>query len=171
MVVEAVQGRASRPLLLIDIAVPRDIEPAAASVPGVHLQDIDGLQAVARENMHLRKQEVARAEKIVEADVRKYMDWLRSLEVVPTVSALRARAEAIRAAEVERTLGKTAMSAADRRRVDAMTSAIVKKLLHAPVTRLKQPGAGERYVEATRALFDLDEAPPSDEAAPGDGAE
>jgi glutamyl-tRNA reductase len=170
MVVEAMEGRAGRPLLLIDIAVPRDIEPAAASVPGVHLQDIDGLQAVARENMHLRKQEIARAEKIVEADVRKYMDWLRSLEVVPTVSALRARAEAIRAAEVERTIGKTAVSAADRKRIDAMTSAIVKKLLHAPVTRLKQPGAGERYVEATRALFNLDATPSADDAKASDDA-
>lgn len=164
MVEQAMRGREARPLLLIDIAVPRDIDPSARDVAGVHLYDIDDLQAVARENLHLRRQEVARAEQIVDAEVRKYMDWLRSLEVVPTVSALRSRAEAIRLAEIERTLGKTSMSAADRKRVDAMTAAIVKKLMHAPISRLKDADGGERYVEATRALFGLDEADATDDA-------
>jgi glutamyl-tRNA reductase len=75
---------------------------------------------------------------------------------VPTVAALRARAEALRVAEVERTLAKTKMSDADRKRVEAMTSALVKKLLHSPVTTLKTAGEGDRYVAAARALFDLD---------------
>jgi glutamyl-tRNA reductase len=162
MVEQAMRGRVSRPLLLIDIAVPRDIEPASREIDGVHLYDIDDLQAVARQNMHLRKQEIARAEKIVDAEVGRYMEWLRSLEVVPTVSALRTRAEAVRLAEIERTLGKTSMSAADRKRVEAMTSAIVKKLMHEPITRLKGPGA-ERYVEATRALFGLDDGDAGDD--------
>jgi len=82
--------------------------------------------------------------------------WLRSLEVVPTVASLRSQAEALRRAELERTLARTSMSAEDRERVEAMTSALVKKLLHAPIRRLKEPGQGQRYVEATRALFDLD---------------
>jgi glutamyl-tRNA reductase len=126
-------------------------------VPGVHLHDIDGLQAIARENMHLRRNELAHAETIVEEEVAKFGDWLRSLEVVPTVASLRSRAEAVRLAELERTLAKTKMSAADRKRVEAMTAAIVKKLLHEPVRRLKTPGEGERYVEAARALFGLDD--------------
>lgn len=171
MIAAAMRGRDERPLLLIDIAVPRDIEPAAASVPGVHLHDIDALQDVARATLHLRRQEVARAEAIVDGDVRAYMDWLGSLEVVPTVAALRARAEAVRAAEVERTLPKMAMSAADRKRVDAMTAAIVKKLLHAPIARLKQPGDGERYVEAARALFGIEDAAAADGAGDEPAAE
>jgi glutamyl-tRNA reductase len=156
MIAGAMQARQSRPLLLIDIAVPRDIDPAVREVPGVHAYDIDELQAVAEENMQLRRNEVVQAEAIIEEEVGKFGDWLRSLEVVPTVSSLRERADAVRLAEVERTLAKMELSAADRKRVDAMTQAIVKKLLHEPITRLKEPGEGERYVEAARALFGLD---------------
>jgi glutamyl-tRNA reductase len=160
MVEVAMAARPSRPLLLIDIAVPRDIDPAVAAAPGVHLYDIDELQSVADKNMHLRRKEIAAVERIVEDEVARFGDWLRSLEVVPTVAALRARAEALRAVEVERTLGKMRLSAADRKRVEAMTSALVKKLLHEPVRALKKPGEGERYVAAARALFDLDNEAP-----------
>jgi glutamyl-tRNA reductase len=162
MVAKAMRGRAGRELLLVDIAVPRDIEPAAREVPGVHLFDIDDLQERAQGNLHLRRQEVAQAELIIEEEVAKFGDWLRSLAVVPTIAALRSRAESIRAAEVERTLAKTNLSAADKKRVEAMASALVKKLLHEPVSRLKKPGEGERYVEAARSLFALDD--PGNEA-------
>ena len=155
MIDQAMASRTGRPLLLIDIAVPRDIDPGAREVPNVHLYDIDDLQNVARGNLQLRRNEVAQAEVLVEEEVAKFSDWLRTLAVVPTVASLRARAEAVRIAELERTLAKTSMSPADRKRVEAMTSAIVKKLLHAPISRLKQPGEGERYVETARALFDL----------------
>ena len=83
----------------------------------------------------------------------KFSDWLRSLEVVPTVAALREQAEAVRIAELERTLAKTKMSAADRKRVEAMTSAIVKKLLHGPIGKLKEPGEGERHVAVGARTF------------------
>ena len=165
--IEAAMGQrqtSGAPLLLIDIAVPRDIDPDVRAVAGVHLYDIDELQSVAEQNLHLRRKEIAGAEKIVEDDAAKFADWLRSLEVVPTIAALRERAEATRAAEVERTLAKTKMSDADRKRVQAMTSALVKKLLHAPVSALKTPGEGDRYVAAARALFDLD-----GDAAPATG--
>lgn len=155
MIEQAMASRTGRPLLLIDIAVPRDIDPGARDVPNVHLYDIDDLQNVARGNLQLRRNEVAQAEVLVEEEVAKFSDWLRTLAVVPTVASLRARAEAVRIAELERTLAKTSMSPADRKRVEAMTSAIIKKLLHAPISRLKQPGEGERYVETARALFDL----------------
>ncbi len=157
LVETAMRGRAGRPLLLIDIAVPRDVDPAVRGVPGVHLHDIDGLQAVAQQNLTMRRGELAQAEAIVEEDVRRYGDWLRSLEVVPTVASLRSQAEAVRLAELERTLAKTKMSAADRKRVEAMTNAIVKKLLHRPISRLKKPGEGERHVASARALFGLDD--------------
>lgn len=162
MIAAAMEKRGSRPLLLIDIAVPRDVDPAVAELPGVHLHDIDALQAVARQNMHLRRKELEQAEAIVDDEVAKFAAWLQSLEVVPTVAALRSRAEATRQAELRRTLAKMPLSAADRKRIDAMTSAIVKKLLHGPIDRLKSPGEGERYVEAARALFNLDDEEPTE---------
>jgi glutamyl-tRNA reductase len=165
IVERAMAQRPSRPLLLIDIAVPRDIDPAAAALPGVHLANIDDLQAVAQANIHLRRKELSEVERIVDEEAAKFSAWLRSLEVVPTIAALRARADEIRVEEVERTLAKTSMSAADRKRIESMTSAIVKKLLHDPIQHLKTTADGERYVEATRALFDLEDAeapgPPS----------
>jgi glutamyl-tRNA reductase len=119
--------------------------------------------------MHLRRKELSAAEAIVEEHATKFSEWLRALEVVPTVAALRDRAEALRLAELERTLAKTSMSPADRKRVEAMTAALVKKLLHSPITHLKAPAEGERYVEAARALFDLD-ATSTDDAPPGDAS-
>lgn len=164
MVERAMSARASRPLLLIDIAVPRDIDPSCNQMAGVHLCDIDELQAVAERNMSRRRGAVAQAEQIIGDDVAKFQDWLRSLEIVPTVASLRGQAESVRIAELQRTLAKTTMSAADRKRVDAMTSAIVKKLLHTPITRLKDPSEGDRYVQAARGLFGLDDAPPARDA-------
>ncbi len=160
----AMSGRGGRPLLLIDIAVPRDIDPSAANLLGVHLCDIDELQTVAEGNMIRRRSAVAAAEKIIDGDVTKFSDWLRSLEVVPTVAALREQAEAVRIAELERTLAKTKMSATDRKRVEAMTSAIVKKLLHGPIGKLKEPGEGERHVQSARVLFGLDDTEPAGDA-------
>jgi len=156
LVERAMAQRRNRPLLLIDIAVPRDIDPAAGEVPGVHLYDIDGLQGITDANINLRRRELAQVETIVEEEVARFAAWLRSLEVVPTVAALRAHGEDVRLAELERTLPKLKLSATDRRRVEAMTAALVKKLLHAPIARLKTPGDGERYLEPARALFDLD---------------
>jgi glutamyl-tRNA reductase len=116
------------------------------------------LRAVADQNLDLRKQEVGAAERIIEEDVARYGEWLRSLQALPTVAAISARAEEIRAAELERTLARLDLPAEVRERMDAMTSALVKKLLHGPLTRLKSQGEGERYVAAARALFGLDDA-------------
>lgn len=150
--------RPNRPMVMIDIAVPRDIDPMVRDVPGVHLYDIDALQGIAQAHVNLRKSEVVHVEEIIDEAVVKFAEWMRTLEVVPTIAALRAQAEIVRAAEMERTLSKTNLSPADRKRIEAMTSAIVKKLLHDPIARLKTAGDGERYVEATRALFALDGA-------------
>ncbi len=158
MVEQAMAGRPDRPLLLIDIAVPRDIDPASRDVPNVRLYDIDELQAVAERNLDLRRGELTAAEAIVDEDVAKFSEWLRSLAVVPTVAALQARADALRLAELDRTLSRMALSPEDRARIEAMTAALVKKLLHAPIRRLKDPADGERYTEAARLLFALDDA-------------
>lgn len=163
MLVRVMAGRADRPLLLIDIAVPRDIDPGVRDVPGVRLYDIDELQAVAERNLDLRRGELAAAEAIIEEDVVKFREWLRALAVVPTVAALQERADRLRLVELERTLSRMTLSAEDRGRIEAMTAALVKKLLHAPIRRLKNPGDGERYTEAARALFGLDDAVEEDD--------
>jgi glutamyl-tRNA reductase len=126
------------------------------------LYDIDELQAVAQRNMSRRRSAVSQAEKLIDGDVTKFHEWLHSMETLPTVASIREQAEAVRVAELERTLAKTTMSAADRKRVEAMTSAIVKKLLHTPIAKLKTAGEGERYVQAARGLFGLDDAADAD---------
>jgi glutamyl-tRNA reductase len=152
----ALAQRPARQLLIIDIAVPRDVDPAVAEIPNVRLFDIDHLQALVTENKNARKQEVVKAERIVDDGIDKFTDWVRARSVVPTVASLQARAEAVRTAEVTRTLnGRNDLTPAQQRRVEAMSKAIVKKMLHDPIARLK--GAdGERYAAAVRELFDLD---------------
>lgn len=157
MVREVMAGRPDRPLLLIDIAVPRDIDPRVREVAGVQLYDIDELQAFAERNLELRRGELDAAEAIVEEAVAGYAEWLRSLAVVPTVAALQERADELRLAELERTLSRMSLSPEDRARIEAMTAALVKKLMHAPIARLKDPADGDRYTEAARALFALDD--------------
>lgn len=154
----AIAARNGRPLLLIDIAVPRDVDPRVRELAGVHLYDIDDLQGVSHANLRQRAREVHKVEAIVEEEVERFGAWWRSLEVVPTIVALRQRAEAIRREEVERTLRRlTHLSPRDQGRVEAMAMAIVNKLLHRPIARLKEREAGQRYTEAVRSLFDLDD--------------
>lgn len=152
----ALSGRSGRSLALVDIAVPRDIDPAAALLPGVRLFDIDDLQARAEENRQARLQEVAAVEEIVEQEVARFAEWLRQNSATPTIAGLERRAERARAAEVKRTLARLpVLSPADRRRIEAMSKAIVKQILHEPVTRLKD-SAGQKHIEAARDLFGLD---------------
>jgi glutamyl-tRNA reductase len=153
----AMLSRPQRPLLMVDIAVPRDIDAAARGIPGVHLFDIDDLQAAAEANMEARRREVGAVEAIVEDEVNRFLVWLSGQRVSPTITELRQRAEATRRAELERTLARLVhLDEADRRRIEAMSEALVNRLLHDPVMRLREHGA-ERHVEALRELFDLDE--------------
>jgi glutamyl-tRNA reductase len=150
--------RNGRPLLLIDIAVPRDIDPAARGLPNVHLFDIDDLQALVEENLGARRREVAKADRIVDEGVAEFAEWLRHQGVVPTVAALRARAESLSEAELERTFKRlNGLTPQQRERVEAMTRSVVKRLLHDPIARLKG-NDGERYVAAARELFALDDS-------------
>jgi glutamyl-tRNA reductase len=157
--VEAAQAaRHGRPLFLIDIAVPRDIAEDAGKVTGVFLYDIDDLQKVATANLRERKKESAAAETIVEQEVREFLEWRRSLEVVPLLVELRKRADEIRRAEIEkarRRLGP--LTPEQESALEAATTAIVNKLLHAPTVRLKElagHGQGD-HVGIVRRLFDL----------------
>jgi glutamyl-tRNA reductase len=151
----AMAARPKRPLLIVDIAVPRDVEAAARAVAGVHLFDIDDLEAAAEANLAARRREVGAVESIVEEEVERFQAWLGGRRVVPTIAALRRRLEATRRAEVERTLARLPnLSDADRRRIEAMSKALVKRLLHAPTSRLR--AGNERHLDALRELFELD---------------
>jgi glutamyl-tRNA reductase len=164
--------RHGRPLLLIDIAVPRDLDPLCGELPGVTLYDIDDLQAVVRRNLHVRQAEARRAEAIVEEEIQRFAGWLGSLEVVPTIAALRARGEEI----VERVLAENAgrwesLSPRDRTRVEAMTRTVVNRLLHEPTVRMKRAG-GDRVharLQVLRELFGLEDAPEASPAEQVDG--
>ncbi|MFL5804692.1 MAG: glutamyl-tRNA reductase [Roseiflexaceae bacterium] len=158
MVARARAGRGD-PLLLLDLAVPRDIDPRAAELPGVRLYDVDGLRPIAEANRAARAAEVARAEELVAGEVAKFMEWWASQDVVPTIRALRERAETIRAAELQRTLARLPnLSPREQEAIGALSTAIVNKLLHQPITTLKDPQSGNQLAQALQQLFQLNEA-------------
>ena len=158
--VEAVmRPRRDRPLFVIDIAMPRDVEAAAGEIEQVFLYNIDDLEATVRENLARRASEVARAEAIVGEEVERFGAWLRSRGAIPTVVALRERFETIRRAELERLEFKmAALPPEARARVDEITHLIVEKLLLTPTEQLKALGDAETvgaYAEALTRLFGL----------------
>ncbi|MGD0197460.1 MAG: glutamyl-tRNA reductase [Solirubrobacteraceae bacterium] len=165
-----------RPLLLIDIAVPRDIEPACGELEGVTLRDIDDLQGVVARNLSSRAADIPRAEAVIAEEIDRFAGWLGQLDVRPTLAALRRRGEGI----VEQLLAENASrwesaSAADRERIDALAHAVAARLLHEPTLRLKalEVGRGHRAVELLRELFALEgeaaAAQEQDAAAPQSG--
>jgi glutamyl-tRNA reductase len=169
--VEAVmRSRRNRPLFIIDIAMPRDVEPAAGEIEQVFLYNIDDLQATVRENLARRTNEVARAEAIVGEELEKFGAWLRARGAVPTIVALRQHCEHLRRAELERLDYKLATLAdADeaRARVDEITRLIMEKLLLAPTEQLKAIGDADTvgaYSEALTRLFRLGEDDPQERA-------
>jgi glutamyl-tRNA reductase len=152
--------RQGRPLLLVDIAVPRDVDPACRELPGVSVHDVDDVQAIVERNASVREAEARDAERILEAELARFQRWLSTLEVVPTVAALRERGEEI----VRRVLAENesrweGLSPADRERLEAMANAIVSRMLHEPTLRMKRSADDEdtyAYVHAMRELFGLD---------------
>jgi glutamyl-tRNA reductase len=161
--VEAVMaGHNGRPLLFIDIAVPRDIHPSVREIGGVHLYDIDDLQAEAEANLRSRLKEVAKVERMVEEEATRFSNWARSLRAVPTVAAIRKQAEEVRQAELARTFARLPdLTDEERARIEALSTAIVKKLLHRPITRLKAKEYGHLYVQPARELFGVDDEGPA----------
>jgi len=157
---EVIKRRRMRPMFLIDIAVPRDIDPAVNEMDAVYLYDMDDLQQVVAANLEGRKQEADKAEAIIAEEIIQFYKWVATLEVTPTIVALRNRFEELRKAELERTLAgwKDAPPDAEKR-LEALTSAFMNKLLHQPTSVLKKAGQGNRtdlYLDALRALFDLE---------------
>ena len=157
---QGIRGRKGAPLFVIDLAVPRDVEPSVGMLDGCFLYDIDDLEAVVAESLTGRHREAERAEGIVAAEARRFRDWQASLDVVPAIASLREHAEAIRTAELAKAEGRLGgLSESERRTVDSLTSQIVNKLLHGPIVRAKEAAAleGVGYAEALRHLFGLDE--------------
>jgi glutamyl-tRNA reductase len=159
--------RGGRPLLLIDLAVPRDIDPASSELPGVTLLDIDGLQAQVDRHISVRRVEARRAEGIVEEEIQAFAGWLGSLEVMPTLTALRSHGDAI----VERVLGENdgrweALTERDRKRVEALARAVANRLLHEPTVRVKGMDPDRRHarLQLLRELFGREDAAAEAEA-------
>jgi glutamyl-tRNA reductase len=157
----ALPARRGRQLLLIDLAVPRDLDPAIHDLDGCYLYDIDDLQAIVSETLVGRRGEAERAEAIVAAESEKFREWQASLEIVPAIASLRARAEEIRAAELRKAEGVLGrLDESQRKAVESITAQIVNKLLHLPTVRMKQAAAaadGVIYAETVRHLFGLGE--------------
>jgi glutamyl-tRNA reductase len=151
--------RLQRPLVIIDIAVPRDVEPETAQIDNVFLYDIDALTAIATANKKERQGEIEKATAIVADELEKFSLWWQTLDVRPTVSALVKKAEAIRRMQLEKTLKKLPeLSEEERARIDALTKSIVKKLLHHPISHLKNNnGDHGQYIQAVHEIFDLEE--------------
>ena len=154
----AAAQRDGRPLLLLDAALPRDVDPAVRDLPGVSLADMSDLERVAEVNRQRRQQEAMRVEVIVEEEVGRFQEWWDSLRVIPTLVDLREQLESLREQELAKALRRLAhLSQTDQDTVAALSKALVSKLLHHPVTRLKDEGKPED-IQALRWLFRLDEA-------------
>jgi glutamyl-tRNA reductase len=158
-----------KPLCIIDIAIPRDVESAVGDEPNVFLYNIDDLQGIVDANLGRRRAELPAAEQIVLRGVDDYWAWYSGLAVVPTIRALRDRGEAVRQAELERALRQLShLSPEDQLAIDALTRSLVNKVLHAPTARLRQAagnGRGTGVLDTVRYLFELDAGPhePGDE--------
>jgi glutamyl-tRNA reductase len=154
-----VKARRHRPLFLIDIAVPRDVDPRVENMDNVFLFDIDDLQQVANQNIAARKREAEQAERIVEEEVSAFEEWQRSLDLTPTLVALRQRVHGVLRAELDRTLPRLkSLSEAEKKSLEMMCEAMVNKLLHRPLTELKKSRGepdGAQLVESITRLFEL----------------
>ena len=153
--------RKNRPLFLIDIAVPRDLDPRLNDLDNIYLYDIDDLKNVVELNKSEREKEAAKATRIVEEETLKFSQWLENMEVAPTIAALRKKAETIRDAELNKTLANLPpLTGKQRKSVELMTSAIINKILHDPILSLKADGSADlkqRRLEMVRSLFGLDQ--------------
>jgi glutamyl-tRNA reductase len=156
--------RKQKPIFLIDIAVPRDIDPSVNDIENVYLYDLDDLQEVVNTNIQGREKEAQKAEAIVQAEVTKFVNWYRSLDVTPTITALRNKFEEIRRKELEKTLSlHPNLSDKEKESLEALTSAIINKILHGPLTLLKRTDeetVTDLYLDALRSLFRLQEKSP-----------
>jgi glutamyl-tRNA reductase len=154
------RARHNRPIFLIDIGVPRNVDPAVDELDAVYHYDIDDLQEVAARNAEERVRETTRGEAIVLAEQERFEGWLVALQAVPTIRDLRARAEELRAREIARALRRIEFDDDQREVVEHLTRSLVNKLLHPPLAKLRAETDREEGIamlEAARALFALDD--------------
>lgn len=160
MVRRALPRGARRPLCIIDMALPRDVEPAVADIENVFLYDVDDLQQIVDDNLERRQAEIPTAEQLVEEAVADYWDWYMSRDVVPVIRALREHAEQARVAELERLLRRMPeLDQEQRALIDEVTRRLMNKMLHAPTVRLRESaanGGARDMARAARYLFELD---------------
>jgi glutamyl-tRNA reductase len=151
-------SRGERPLVIVDIAVPRDVEPEVGQIAGVSVYDIDDFTHVSRANRKAREREIDRATEVVEEELERLVEWWQGLDVKPMISALMKMAEDIRRRQLKATLKKLPpLSEEERESLEAMTRAIVNKILHNPVRCLKSNGQrGRDFIGVVEELFDLD---------------
>ena len=155
-VAEIMVQRGNRPLLIVDVAVPRDVDPAAGGLDGVTLLDMDDLRAFADRGLRERRAELERVRSIIDDELSRYLDYRSAREAAPLIAAFRTRAEILRQEELDR--HAASLSPAERQAVEAATRGLVGKLLHEPTVRLKDAAGsprGDRLAEALRDLFDL----------------
>jgi glutamyl-tRNA reductase len=154
-------ARPERPMFMIDIAVPRDVDHNVTEVPDVHLRDIDDLQSLAEDNVRERRSEIPYVEVIVDEEVVQFLEWLSSLDVVSTITDLRGQIEQVRQNELKRLFNRLDLDEREQELVATMSHRLVNKILHQPTLRLKNEAAygnGAVYVSAVRHLFLLDQA-------------
>ncbi len=157
-VAAAMAQRDGRPILLVDIAVPRDIDPAVREVCGVHLYNVDDLNLMCPAGPEERERDMAKAEAIVEEEVGRFLAWWPSLRAVPTIVALRDKLDDVRQSEMAKTFRRFPyLNPSERDGIEALTRAMVKKLLHQTLTRLKLHSEDQDYLAVTRDLFGLDD--------------
>ena len=145
-----------QPLLIVDIAVPRDVDPAVVTVPGVALYNIDDLHAVSNANRRRRESEVEKVEAIVDDETGRFLTWWRSREAAPTIIALQRETEAVRQRELKKAMRKLPGLAPNQVEiVEAMSRSIARKLLHRPIASLKEGASDGAYLETVRRLFTL----------------
>jgi len=165
MMLSVIKARRHRLMLLVDIAVPRDIDPRVGDLENVFLYDVDQLESVSREAVDARRKEADAAERIVHGEVAEFETWRKSLELTPTIIALRTRFREVVMAELSRTAPRLrSLSDEDRKSLERMGDAMVNKLLHQPLTELKkgvEADSGPQLLDAVRRLFDLDSSEPT----------
>jgi glutamyl-tRNA reductase len=168
---EAMPKGASRPVCMIDIAIPRDVDPRVGEEPNVFLYNIDDLRQIVDDSLERRRSEVPRAESIVAEAAEDYWAWYSSLAVVPTIRDLRQRGEVVRQTELDKTLRRLShLPAEDQQAIDALTRSLLNKLLHSPTVRLREAagnGRGTSVLDSVRYLFELDrEGEPAEQSTP-----
>lgn len=160
-VLKVMKKRKKQPLFLMDLAIPRDIDPEVRKIPNVFLYNIDHLKEVVESNFHERKEKLPTAEKIINENVAEFMGWFRALQSIPTIQRLSKKAEIIRERELKKTLSKlNNLSTKDKKEIEYLSRRIVNNLLDEPKRKLKEKaskGDGYQYIKAVEELFELNE--------------